>query len=195
MASNVVDKRDLLVQVIRALEPVRRAHRGETSEQWSHEVEPALECARDLLGAYGEGKALTKVVALCTQLLEWHDLSEVGVQPTSEPPWKVLLADLLDLDEWSDGVRRTRALKILRKLSHHLSSLAAEAVEGAVTIIDFCGERGVIAGTLRGRLRRHNERRRDAVIRPIGLRDDQRLLYSRDDLVELLTDDERARCR
>ena len=86
MAPNVVDKKDLLVQVIRAVQPVRRAHKDETPEQWSREIEAPLQVARDLLGAYGEGKALTEVIALCTQLLEWHDLSEVGVQPTSSGP-------------------------------------------------------------------------------------------------------------
>lgn len=189
------DKRAVIASVIRTTRDVRRARQGETQVEWRRAVDERLNDAKGVLGAYGEGKALGDVVALCTELLRWQDLSEVGVPPSSEPPWRVLLNDLVNIGEWQDGARRTRALKILHKLAYRLAHIEDEPVDGAVTVIEFCDERGLLADTLRYRLRRHNTRLGEEQIHPVGTAGHQRLLYKRQDLLRLLTQQEHARCR
>ena len=191
------DKKTLLTSVIHAVEQVRRMHKDEDQDSWQRGVAEHLEQAASLLGGFGEGKALSQVVALCTEFLEWRDLHEVGVNPMSDPPWMVLQADLMAPACWSDGDRRARVLKILRKLSQKLARLAGADPGDAdwVTIIDFCEERGVVADTLRSRLRRHNESAASGDrIRGKGFGENHRMLYDRPELLAFLTDEERARC-
>ena len=192
------DKLALIADVIRVVENVRRRRPREDSEEWAQDVAESVADARDMLGSFGEGKALSSVVALCTEFLEWGDLREVGVEPMSEPPWKVLQDDLVDPSRWCDVDRRGRVLKILRKLSHHLQQFPdAEETDAAwVSVIRYSEERGVLPDTLRRRLRNFNERAsKKKQIRVRGVGEKHRPLYAREDLAALLTADERARCR
>ena len=97
--------------------------------------------------------------------------------------------DFLDPSCWADGERRLRMLKMLKKLSNMLEELpGADAVPaGCSTLIDFAEDRGVMADTLRHRLRRHEE------IQAVGTGPNHRRLYRLDDLATLLTDEERSR--
>ncbi|MHC5066783.1 MAG: hypothetical protein ACYTG5_22745 [Planctomycetota bacterium] len=192
------DRQLIVREVIEAVQHVHRQRKDQDHANWAAEQAMPLSTARELLGGFGEGRALSQVVALCTELLQWPDLHEVGVNPMSDPPWKVLQEDLLEPDDWSDGVRRGRVLKILRKLAQKLEHLAGEELgDGQYTnIIDFCAERGVVAETLRNRLHRHNEKvSRAKAIRPQGFGMNHRMQYRREELMSLLTEEERARCR
>ncbi len=193
------DRQEIVRDVIDAVQHVHRQHKHQDHAAWIAEQAEQLATASELLGGFGEGKALSQVVALCTELLQWPDLREVGVDPMSNPPWHVLQEYLLSPAEWSDADRRSRALKILRKLAQKLAQLAGEAIEGGdhTNIIDFCAERGVVADTLRNRLHRHNQQAnsKQASIRPQGFGKKHRMSYLREDLMSLLTEEERARCR
>lgn len=192
------DRQLIVREVIEAVQHVHRQRKDQDHANWNAEQAMPLGVAKELLGGFGEGKALSQVVALCTELLQWPDLREVGVDPMSDPPWKVLQEDLLEPDSWSDGDRRGRVLKILRKLAKKLEHLAGEALgdEKHTNIIDFCAERGLVAETLRNRLHRHNEKvSKTEAIRPRGFGSNHRMQYRRDDLMSLLTEEERARCR
>ena len=61
------DKKTLLTSVIHAVEQVRRMHKDEDQDSWQRGVAEHLERAASLLGGFGEGKALSQVVALCTE--------------------------------------------------------------------------------------------------------------------------------
>ena len=181
--------------VIRAVENVRRLRKDESHEEWARELATQLEEARELIGGFGEGKALGRVVSLATEFVTWQDLRQVGVDPESDPPWKVMQVDLMDPDCWADGDQRLRLLKMLKKLSHKLEELpGGEVPEGCATLIEFCEERGVLADTLRHRLHRHNEQSSSTQrIEAVGTGPNQRLLYRQDDLAQLLTEEERSR--
>ncbi len=184
-----VDALDTVAAVIRAVENVRRQRVDESREQWAQEVGPRLAEARRVLGGFGEGKALSRVVAVATEVLNWQDLRRVGVDPQSDPVWKVMQEDLLDPSCWAQGERRLRMLKMLKKLSNMLEELpGADAVpEDCSTLIDFAEDRGVMADTLRHRLRRHEQ------MKAVGTGPNHRRLYRLDDLLTLLTDEERSR--
>ena len=190
-----IDRRGLLARVIRAAESIRGARTGESNGRWRRAVAEPLQEAENLLGTYGENNVLTEVVTLCTQLLDWHHLDGVGVEPTSDPPWKVLLGDLLELPLWGDGVRRTRALSMLRQLAQRLAHLTDDVEGDVISVPEFSKQRGLQADTVRVRLRRHNELAGDDdrdtldLIRPRGLNEEQRLLYDHADLVNLLAVD------
>lgn len=190
------EKSTQLRAVIRVVENLSRMRGDEDAETWAERMAPNLDQARLRLGSFGEGKALSQVVALCTDHLSWHDLREVGVDPESDPPWKVLQADLVDPTCWSDGTRRIRTLKMLLKLAQNIARLAAADTAAGIGIIDFCVERGVLPDTFRHRLRRHNDRcAGGARIEAIGKGANRLQLYDPADLVRLLTDEERARYR
>ena len=192
--SQIDDTRALISSVIRATRNISRRRDTGAGEAEPAAVEAEVASARDVLGAYGEGKGLTAVVALCTEHLDWRDLAEVGVPPTSKPAWRVLLNDLVNIGVWDDDPRRERALKILHKLAYRVEHAADELPQDTVTIIDFCDERGVVTATLRYRLSRHNARLGTAQIHPVGLTGNRRALYKRGDLMRLLTEQERSRC-
>ena len=182
--------------VIRVVENVRRLRKGETMERWEQEVGTALRDARELLGTFGEGKALSLVVGLATDVLMWQDLRQVGVDPQSDPPWMVIQEDLLEPSCWADGERRLRLLKMLKKLALKLEEMpeSEQVPEGAASLIAFAEARGVLADTLRRRLHRHNQQAVAASrIQAWGTGSNQRLLYRLEDLSMLLTDEERAR--
>ncbi len=84
---------------------------------------------------------------------------------------------------------------MLKKLSHKLEELpGGGAPEGCATLIEFCEQRGVLADTLRHRLRRHNEQSKAKQrIKVVDTGPNQRQLYRLEDLALLLTDEERAR--
>ena len=137
------DRQEIVREVIDRVQHVHRQRKDQDHASWRSEQAEELAAACELLGGFGEGKALSQVVALCTELLQWPDLRELGVDPMSDPPWKVLQEDLLEPEQWSDADRRGRVLKILRKLAQKLAHLAgAEIGSGEHTnIIDFCAER------------------------------------------------------
>ncbi len=195
MQKTEADAQTTVAVVIRAVENVRRRRKDESHEEWALELAPQLGEAHELIGGFGEGKALGRVVALATEFVMWQDLRQVGVDPESDPPWKVMQNDLMEPDCWADGDRRLRLLKMLKKLSHKLEELPGGAApEGCATLIEFCEQRGVLADTLRHRLHRHNEQSKAKQrIKAVDTGPNQRQLYRLEDLALLLTDEERAR--